>query len=319
MSEKLIGFLSFKESLPQAVIDIINERDIEGIRAEHCLIGEIGLESICKYSLIIDRASHIIKTYRPYLKHAAVSGTYIINNPFWVGADDKFFNYSLASSIGISVPKTICLPSVEYPFGITESDLSNLKEVLNWDEIFDTIGFPAVLKPHDGYGGRNVTVIHNRDEFFKAYGRSGRNVMMLQEFIEYEHYIRCLVVGENNVLPIKYDPHAPFGGQQYIVDHNHLSPKLGRQILDDCIKINKALGYDMNSIEFAIKDDIPYAVDFMNPVPDAEPQRISEEYFQWLINKLADTAIDYVLKNKKIIEIEKIKKGEGFNFGAIHL
>jgi len=319
MTEKLIGFLSFKESLPQAVIDNINARKVDGIVAEHCLIGETKLEDYCKYSLIIDRASHIIKTYRPYLKHAVVSGTYVINNPFWVGADDKFFNYSLARAIGVSVPKTVCLPSVEYPFGISDVDLKNIKNNIKWDEIFDYIGFPAVIKPYDGYGRRDVTVVKNRDEFFKAYGRSGRNVMLLQEFIEYEHYIRCLVVGENNVLPIKYDPMAPFGGKQYIVEHNHLTPKLGRKILDDCVKINRALGYDMNSIEFAIRDGVPYAVDFMNPVPDAEPQRISEEYFQWLITKLADVAVDYVLQNKKIIEFGKLEKGDGFNSGAIRL
>ncbi len=319
MPEKLIGFLSFKESLPQAVIEIVNSRNVDNIRARHCIVGETSLEDICEYSLIVDRVSHLIPAYRPYLKHAVVSGTYVINNPFWVGADDKFYNYSLAKAIGVSVPKTVCLPSTEYPSGILESDLHNLKTELDWEKIFAHIGFPAVLKPYDGYGWRDVVVVNNRSEFFAAYGKSGENVMMLQEFIKYEHYIRCLVVGEENVLPIKYDPTAPFGGKQYIVDHNHLSPELGCRILEDCVKINKALGYDMNSIEFAIRDGIPYAVDFMNPVPDTEPQRISEEYFQWVISKLADVTIEYVRNDSKIIDLKKLEKGEGFNFGGIHL
>ncbi len=318
MLQKRIGFLSFKESLPQAVIERINSATIPGIVAEHCTVGATLLNCADDYALIVDRVSHLIPAYRPFLKRSSVCGTYVINNPFWVGADDKFYNYALADRLEINVPKTACLPSVEYPYGITESDLHNLASHIDWDGILEYIGFPAVLKPYNGYGMRDVYIVKDKKEFFSVYKKSGENVMMLQEYIDYEHYIRCLVVGEE-VLPIKYDPTAPFGGRQYIVEHNHLTPQLGMRILNDCRKISHALGYDMNSVEFAIRDGIPYAVDFMNPVPDTEPQRISEEYFQWVVDNLARLCIKYVKEEKKLIDIEKLAKGEGFSAGVVNL
>lgn len=304
----MIGFLSFSESLPNAMIQEINSRRIENIRAEHCVISETRIAEECPYKVIIDRVSHIVTYYRPYLKNAALSGTYVINNPFWMLADDKFYNYSLAEKMGIRVPRTICLPPRGHPFDTDESDLKNLVQELNWERIVDHIGFPAILKPYDGYGWRHVYKVHNMEELQEKYDESGEMVMVLQQFINYEHYVRCFVLGQKHVLPIRYDPSQPFGGRQYIVDHRHLTPELGQQIVKDCIKLNRALGYDMNTVEFAIEDGIPYALDFMNPVPDAEPNRISFEYFNWVVKTMADVAIEYALTDKKLIDIETIRK-----------
>ena len=104
---------------------------------------------------------------------------------------------------------------------------------------------------------------------------------------------------------------SPFGGKQYIVDHEHLTPELGVRIVDECIKINKALGYDMNTVEFAIKDGIPYALDFMNPIPDTEPGRISVEYFQWVVKTMADVAVEYALEEKHTLDIAAIREKVG--------
>jgi hypothetical protein len=305
--ERVIGFLSFYESLPDAVIEEINKRHVENVRAEHCAVGETRMAEECPYRVIIDRVSHIVTYYRTYLKNAALSGTYVINNPFWLPADDKFYNYSLAQKMGIHVPRTVCLPSRSYPFDTDEGDLRNLVKDLEWDTIFDYVGFPAILKPYDGYGWRHVYKVQNAEELFEKYDESGEMVMVLQEYIEYEHYVRCFVLGQKHVLPIRYDPSQPFGGRQYIVDHQHLSPELGKKIVDECIKLNRALGYDMNTVEFAIKNGIPYALDFMNPIPDTEPGRISYEYFDWVVRTMADVAIEYALSDKKTLDFERIK------------
>ena len=53
-----------------------------------------------RYRVIVDRISHDIPFYRAYLKNAALAGTTVINNPFWWSADDKFFNYALATRLG---------------------------------------------------------------------------------------------------------------------------------------------------------------------------------------------------------------------------
>jgi len=49
-----------------------------------------------------------------------------------------------------------------------------------------------------------------------------------------------------------------------------------------------ALGYDINTVEFAIKDNIPYAIDFMNPAPDAELASVGEFYHTWIVNAVID-------------------------------
>jgi hypothetical protein len=60
----------------------------------------------------------------------------------------------------------------------------------------------------------------------------------------------------------------------------------------DAQTINQALGYEMNTIEFAIKDGIPYAIDFLNPAPDFERDRITEFYFEHVVEKMAQLVID---------------------------
>jgi glutathione synthase/RimK-type ligase-like ATP-grasp enzyme len=49
------------------------------------------------YRVLIDRISQEVKHYRFHLKAARSAGTYVINDPFWWSADDKFFGYSLVA------------------------------------------------------------------------------------------------------------------------------------------------------------------------------------------------------------------------------
>ena len=44
--------------------------------------------------------------------------------------------------------------------------MRNLEYPLDWDGIFDYVGFPAFLKPHDGGGWRDVYKVNTPDEFF---------------------------------------------------------------------------------------------------------------------------------------------------------
>jgi hypothetical protein len=76
------------------------------------------------------------------------------------------------------------------------------------------------------------------------------------------------------------------------VEHGHLSPELGERIVNDARTINRVMGYDMNSIEFAVKDGVPYAIDFMNPAPDMDVNSITPHYFQWVVKAMADFCIE---------------------------
>jgi len=278
-----VGIISGQETFTQALLEELNKRP--GVDAEFAKLGPQDLAVPCPYQVIIDRLSHCYEFYQAYLKKAALDGSYVINNPFRFLCDDKFFNYGLAQRLGVPVPKTLLLPSKEYDERVLErDDLHNLKEVIEWDQVESRIGFPAILKPFDGYGWREVYKIESAEQLEHLYDESMMDVMMVQEFIEFEHYVRCFVVGGESILPTRYNPTE----RRYIVDHEHLSPALGEQILQHCHTLCKSLGYDMNTVEFAIRDDIPYAIDFMNPVPEAKPEVITPVYFSWLVTHLCD-------------------------------
>src|SRR5947209_7672749 len=122
-----IGLLVGRErSFPNALIDEINKRD-DSIRAEYIKIGEVASAWDSDYSVILDRISHEVIFYQPFLKAAALNGTTVINNPFWRMADDKFFGTALAEKLGVAVPRTLILPSHSYPGSIVSESLSNLQ------------------------------------------------------------------------------------------------------------------------------------------------------------------------------------------------
>jgi len=289
---KKIGILhGMESSFPEAVVERINSKGIKDIKAEIAKIDVVSQAEPTEYAVIIDRISQDVPFYRAYLKNAAISGTAVINNPFWWSADEKFFNNALAVQIGVPVPKTVLLPSVERPTDTSEDSFKNLHFPLSWDAIFDHIGFPAYMKPHSGGGWKSVYKINNREEFFEAYHETGQLVMMLQEEIVFEEYYRCYCIGGDNVRIMQYEPRNPHH-LRYVVDSKPSSAKLLKTIEDYVIKLNKALGYDFNTVEFAVKDGIPYAIDFCNPAPDADVNSVGQENFDWVVEAAANLAIE---------------------------
>lgn len=282
-----VGIISGRETFTNTLVEELNRRP--GVTAEFVRIFETPLDKPVGYDVIIDRLSHCLEYYQAYLKQAALKGAYIINNPFRFLADDKFFNYALAKRLGVHTPKTVLLPSREYDERVLEpEDLHNLGTPLDWQRIVEHVGLPAIFKPYDGYGWREVHRVDTLEELLALYEESMMDVMMLQEFIDFEHYVRCFVVGKQHVLPTRYDPI----NRCYVVDHNHLTPELGARIVSDCIKLCRALDYDINTVEFAIRDGVPYAIDFMNPVPEAKPEVITPIYFKWLVDKVCDFVVE---------------------------
>lgn len=287
-----VGLLCGREwSFPPKFIEAVAKRNA-GVVAEYAKLGGTRMNEPCPYAVIVDRISHEVPYYRSYLKNAVLQGTHVVNNPFMWTADDKFFGASLCDKLGLAHPKTIVLPNKEYVPGIipTES-LRNLVYPLDWDAILDHIGLPCILKDAHGGGWREVYVCKTKQELLDAYDGSGLLTMVIQEFIEWEHYIRCLCIGRDKVLPMKYDPKA----RKYIVEHDHLDAKLGERVVKDSLTLVNALGYDMNSVEWAVRDGVPYAIDFMNPAPDMDVNSLTPHYFDWAINAMADMVVDRAL------------------------
>ena len=187
----------------------MRKRKTGGISAEFVQVGGVRLDKPPAYAVIVDRISHDIPFYRAFLKHAALFGTAIINNPFWWSADDKFFNYSLAAKLGVAVPPTVILPHKKYPEGTTDRSMRNLEYPLDWDGVFEYVGFPAFLKPVDGGGWRDVHHVHNPEEFFHAYDQSRDLCMTLQGAVKFDEYFRCYVIGQEKVHIMPYDPRRP--------------------------------------------------------------------------------------------------------------
>jgi glutathione synthase/RimK-type ligase-like ATP-grasp enzyme len=296
---KKIGILfGMENTFPQAFIDRVNEKGIKDITAEAVSIDMVEQAKPTDYAVIIDRISQDVPFYRAYLKNAALSGTAVINNPFWWSADEKFFNNGLAEKIGVPVPKTFILPSSHRPEGTTETSFRNMKFPFAWEKMFETIGFPAYMKPHDGGGWKSVYRVESPEDLWEKHGETENLVMMLQEEINFTEYFRCYCLGTDNVHIMQYEPRNPHH-LRYVIDGPPVPQKLLDLVKKYCIRLNKALGYDFNTVEFAIRDGIPYAIDFCNPAPDADVNSVGQDNFEWIVENAANMAIEKAKQYKK--------------------
>jgi hypothetical protein len=289
---KKIGILFGRENtFPQAFVDRVNAKRAEGIVAESVLISCVEQAVATPYAVIIDRISQDVPFYRGYLKNAALSGAAVINNPFWWSADEKFFNNALAVQVGVPVPKTVLLPSYERPDDTSEQSFRNLSSPLDWEYMFSQIGFPAYMKPFAGGGWKSVYKVHSKEDMFRAHSETGQLVMMLQEAIEFESYFRCYCIGRKYVRIMPYEPRNPHH-LRYVQNPPQYDPQLLATIHDYVLRLNEGLGYDFNTVEFAVRDGIPIAIDFCNPAPDADLHSVGPENFEWVVEHAALYAIE---------------------------
>ena len=295
---KKIGILFGKEdTFPWAFINRVNEKKVAGITAEAVTIDMVQQAAPTEYAVIIDRISQDVPFYRAYLKNAALCGTIVINNPFWWSADEKFFNNCLVEKLGIPVPKTVLLPSHKHPDDTSDQSFRNLAYPLDWEKIFDYIGFPAYMKPHDGGGWKSVYRVTDQQDLFNKHGETEQLVMMLQEEIVFDTYFRCYCLNTDDVHIMQYEPRNPHH-LRYVLDGPPIDKKLLAKVKKLTIQINKALGYDFNTVEFAVRDGIPYAIDFCNPAPDADINSVGPENFEWIVEHAAKMAIAKAKKYK---------------------
>lgn len=294
---KKIGILFGQErSFPMAFIERINGKGIEDIMAEPVRIDKAFQGEPSGYSVIVDRISQDVPFYRTWLKNAALTGTAVINNPFWWSADEKYFNNCLMTKIGIPVPKTAILPSHELPEDTKNESFSNLAYPLDWESIFQYVGFPAYMKPFAGGGWKNVYKLHNAEDFYQKHAETGQLVMLLQEEIVFEEYYRCYCIGRKYVRIMSYEPRNPFH-LRYAADFKPSAERL-KQMEEIVLRINNSLGYDFNTVELAVRDGVPYAIDFCNPAPDAERTSVGEENFEWVVETAANYAIERAMAQK---------------------
>jgi hypothetical protein len=293
---KKVGLVVGRDwSWPPAFIEEVNKRDV-GVHADYAVMGGDHHDASLDCDVYIDRISHEVPMYRSFLKKAVLEGKTVINNPFMWSADDKFFDAALATRLGVASPRTVLMPNKDYVPGIVpEESLRNLRYPLDWEGLARYLGMPCILKDAHGGGWKEVHVCHSLPELLQAYNESGLLTMVAQEFIEWDQFVRCLCLGQEEVLVMQYDPKA----RKYIVNDDYLTPALEERVVRDCRALCGALGYDMNSLEYAIKDGVPYAIDFMTCAPDMDIYSLTPTYFEWAVTHMADLAIGLALNPRR--------------------
>ncbi len=295
---KRVGLLVGREwSFPPKFLEEVNRRDA-GVTAEMVSVGAVAMDQPCPYDVIVDRISHEVPFYRTYLKQCVLQGVAVVNNPFMWTADDKLFGAALITRLGVASPKTFVLPNKDYVPGIVPQESLKNMQLVDWEGLVREIGLPCILKDAHGGGWRDVYVCQSLEELIRRYDESGLLTMIVQEFIQFDQFVRCMCLGQEEILVMHYDPK----GRRYVPDDDYLAPALKERVIRDCRTIVRALGYDMNSIEFAIRDGVPYAIDFMNPAPDMDIYSLTPKYFDWVVTHMADLVIRLAQGGRRQVE-----------------
>jgi len=292
-----IGVLRGREnSFPDAFIAKVNSMG-KGVSAEQIQLGGTKLNEPVPYRVVLDRMSHEVPYYSVYLKMAALQGTYCINNTFWRSADDKFFGYAAAEKLDIAEPKTVVLPNCGYAEDVTGESLRNLWPT-DFEMYLDFVGCPCIMKPAFGGGWKNVHKVHSLDELMGFYNQSGSLTMMLQELVTWDTFIRVPTIGRRWARAIRYEP-APLGMGGYDQDYESLPRVLRDRAEELSLRFNRALGYDMNALEFAVRDGRFYGIDLTNYTPDLDYRSLKDAHFPWAVEKMAEFAVEKALSGER--------------------
>jgi hypothetical protein len=297
MTKKRIGLLfGMEDTFPGALIEAINARGGDRVEASIAEISYLKDDGRFPYDLILDRISHEVLFYRTYVKCAMASGVKVVNNPIWWSADDKFLNNLVGKAADVAVPRTVLLPHKQHPPNTEDKSFRNMR-FIDWNEVFAYLGWPIFMKPAYGGGWKDVYKCDNEREFFGSYDQTRDLVMMAQEAIEFTEYYRCYVLGRSRVRIMAYDPKQPHH-LRYVTSYPPMAQAFEERIRRDSLALCEALGYDMNTVEFAVRDGVPYAIDFMNCAPDADLNSVGRENFDWVVSNMAEVLIETVLSTR---------------------
>ncbi len=300
-----IGLVIGRESdWPNAFMDAINNQD-KGITSELVKLGGTFMDSPCPFDLIIDRMSHTVPYYRVYLKYAALQGCYIVNNPFTWSADDKFLGIMVSGKFGLTRPRTVILPNKHLTQELGPDNFRNLTYPMDWQGIIDYVGVPAIFKDIHSGGRRTAYRVHNVDELIQRYDESGVNTMTLQQIIESDTHIHCFVIGQEFTLSLSYS----FIDDKYEPEALSGEDGLGKQVAEMSLQLTRVFGYDINMVEFVVKNDNLYVINTTNPAPVIDLTLMTAEQFEQLTQatvKMAVSRIKRPLPQHLPFDIDKL-------------
>jgi hypothetical protein len=172
-----------------------------------------------------------------------------------------------------------------------------LKYPTDWQRIFDYIKFPAYMKPHSGGGWKSVYKVTSPEDLWVKHAETDQLVMLLQEEIVFDHYFRCYYLAGDRVHIMPYEPRNPHH-LRYVVENPTTDKKLLATVEEYTKTLCRSLGYDFNTVEFAVRDGIPIAIDFCNPAPDADINSVGQTNFDWIVENAALMAIEKAQNHK---------------------
>jgi len=296
-----VGLLYFREEFGRKLLHSLNQlepiRDIHGkpvkIQAEHLEVHEWDLDTVLEHDFILDRASHYFKLGIPQFMMRSFLGTHIVNNPlsFQWFIERKDVGYYMAHHVGVKIPPTFILPVCDTPF-FKKEDFA-YHRLFEWERMIETVGFPCIMKPANGRGARGVYQCSNRRELMEAYSLSGSEIMTIQAKVHspYPWQLRCLCIGRN-IRIIKYI-FREGDRSEYLPDQDFLPPHVEKQVREACMVLNRIFGYEMNSVEFFLdSNDIPWAIDFNNPIPDGRLEALGQQWHDIYLQDMLQLVIE---------------------------
>ncbi|MFN2490494.1 MAG: hypothetical protein ABR529_12305 [Actinomycetota bacterium] len=254
---------------------------------ERITIEPFSLRAVPRYSLVIDRLAYWYYNPREWLKKIAlIDRVYLLNNPFTFQSMEKHAAYCAMIRLGLRIPETWLLPHKMPPenerFPYTAARYNRPFEL---GDIGAHIGFPLYMKPFDGGAWVGVTRIEDGDQLQRRYDESGRRLMHLQTAVEdFDVFARTLSIGAES-LTVRYEPSLPLH-DRYRVEHDFLSPELGREITMISRLVNAFFLWELNSCEIIVKNGIAHPIDYANASPDLSLISL-HYYFPWAIKTLA--------------------------------
>ena len=287
----LVGILEDRND--PFITDVVSR--LKDVPVEFMSIAEEKIPVERKYRVVVDRLSYRYPFLVELLKNLALSGTYIINNPFAASATNKLIDMSLGSSLGLAFPKTVVLPDqsviAETEGLVTQPDLRRVAEEL---------GLPFILKPYNGYAWQDVYVIGSVEQLNNIYPElSRRHILMAQQLIRYKDYFRVFCFDKKNVLFIRWVPKPLAMGQYLNCDLTGMKDTADR-LTDMTIQLNRALDLDVNVTEWCVDEEGRWwVIDAYNEVPDIVPEALPPNYYLWIVDMFSSCIRDKLDPGKK--------------------
>jgi hypothetical protein len=274
-----------------------------GVEAEFLSFGEEVVAPSPPYRVVIDRASYSNPYLKEMMKGLALDGCYVINNPFTASATNKLVDIRLSAHLGIPVPRTLVLPDL----AVKEQFPEMVREPL-WERVAREVGFPCVLKPFDGYGWTDVFVVNSLEEMKDLYGSlNSRRIFIAQQLIHYSVYYRVFCIDQREVLFIQWVP-RPLGAGEYLLTDPRPIEGLRDKLTLLTRELNRALDLDINVLEWCLdREGQPWLIDAFNEVPEIKRESLPEEYYQWILEKVAACVRDKLQhpekRNRAVFEL----------------